>query len=247
MNDEVTVALVTGASRGIGKAIALDLGRQGMTVLGTATTEKGAENISAYLQEAGIKGKGFAANVADDDSVSNLLSAISAEYGLPTVLINNAGITRDNLLMRMKADEWDDVMQTNLGSMYRVCKACLKGMTKARRGRIINISSVVGASGNAGQTNYSASKAGIEGFTRSLAKEVGSRGITVNAVAPGFIDTDMTRELPEQQKQALLSGIPLGRLGEPEEIAAVVGFLASDSGAYVTGETVHVNGGMYMG
>lgn len=247
MNDEVTLALVTGASRGIGKAIALNLGRQGMTVLGTATTDKGADAISAYLQEAGIKGKGYAANVADDNSVSELLAAISEEFGLPTVLINNAGITRDNLLMRMKADEWDDVMQTNLGSMYRVCKACLKGMTKARRGRIINISSVVGASGNAGQTNYSASKAGIEGFTRSLAKEVGSRGITVNAVAPGFIDTDMTRELPDQQKQALLSNIPLGRLGEPEEIAAVVGFLAGDSGAYVTGETVHVNGGMYMG
>jgi 3-oxoacyl-[acyl-carrier protein] reductase len=247
MNDEATLALVTGASRGIGKAIALNLGRQGMTVLGTATTDKGADAISAYLQEAGIKGKGYAANVADDNSVSELLAAISEEFGLPTVLVNNAGITRDNLLMRMKADEWDDVMQTNLGSMYRVCKACLKGMTKARRGRIINISSVVGASGNAGQTNYSASKAGIEGFTRSLAKEVGSRGITVNAVAPGFIDTDMTRELPEQQKEALLSNIPLGRLGEPEEIAAVVGFLAGDSGAYVTGETVHVNGGMYMG
>jgi 3-oxoacyl-[acyl-carrier protein] reductase len=247
MNDEATLALVTGASRGIGKAIALNLGRQGMTVLGTATTDKGADAISAYLQEAGIKGKGYAANVADDSSVSELLAAISEEFGLPTVLVNNAGITRDNLLMRMKADEWDDVMQTNLGSMYRVCKACLKGMTKARRGRIINISSVVGASGNAGQTNYSASKAGIEGFTRSLAKEVGSRGITVNAVAPGFIDTDMTRELPEQQKEALLSNIPLGRLGEPEEIAAVVGFLAGDSGAYVTGETVHVNGGMYMG
>ncbi|MCI5107352.1 MAG: 3-oxoacyl-ACP reductase FabG [Pseudomonadales bacterium] len=247
MNDEVTLALVTGASRGIGKAIALNLGRQGMTVLGTATTDKGADAISAYLQEAGIKGKGYAANVADNNSVSELLASISEEFGLPTVLINNAGITRDNLLMRMKADEWDDVMQTNLGSMYRVCKACLKGMTKARRGRIINISSVVGASGNAGQTNYSASKAGIEGFTRSLAKEVGSRGITVNAVAPGFIDTDMTRELPDQQKQALLSNIPLGRLGEPEEIAAVVGFLAGDSGAYVTGETVHVNGGMYMG
>jgi 3-oxoacyl-[acyl-carrier protein] reductase len=247
MNDEATLALVTGASRGIGKAIALNLGRQGMTVLGTATTDKGADAISAYLQEAGIKGKGYAANVADDNSVSELLAAISEEFGLPTVLVNNAGITRDNRLMRMKADEWDDVMQTNLGSMYRVCKACLKGMTKARRGRIINISSVVGASGNAGQTNYSASKAGIEGFTRSLAKEVGSRGITVNAVAPGFIDTDMTRELPEQQKEALLSNIPLGRLGEPEEIAAVVGFLAGDSGAYVTGETVHVNGGMYMG
>ena len=247
MSEEPSVALITGASRGIGKAIALELGRLGFIVAGTATTESGAERISAYLSENGIKGKGYAANVSDDDSVAALIAAINDEFGAPTILVNNAGITRDNLLMRMKTEEWTDVIDTNLGSMYRVCKACLKGMTRARKGRIVNISSVVGASGNAGQTNYSASKAGIEGFTRSLAKEVGSRGITVNAVAPGFIDTDMTRELPEQHKEALLSQIPLGRLGEPEEIAAVVGFLVSSSGSYVTGETVHVNGGMYMG
>lgn len=246
MTEQKTVALVTGASRGIGKAIALELGRQGMVVAGTATSEEGAQRISAYLQEAGIEGTGFAANVADESSVADLVAAVVEQCGVPTVLVNNAGITRDNLLLRMKAEEWDDVIDTNLGSMYRVCKACLKGMTKARNGRIVNISSVVAASGNAGQTNYTASKAGIEGFTRSLAKEVGSRGITVNAVAPGFIDTDMTRDLPDAHKQALLGQIPLGRLGQPEEIASVVGFLVGASGAYVTGETVHVNGGMYM-
>jgi 3-oxoacyl-[acyl-carrier protein] reductase len=247
MNEEATIALVTGASRGIGRAIAEELARQGMTVLGTATTEAGAEAISQYLKDQNLSGKGYAANVAEDSSVAELLAAIEAEYGAPTVLVNNAGITRDNLLMRMKPDEWNDVINTNLTSMYRLCKACVKGMTKARRGRIINISSVVGSSGNGGQTNYSASKAGIEGFTRSLAKEIGSRGITVNAVAPGFIETDMTRDLPEQQTAALLSQIPLGRLGQPEEIAAAVGFLASEQGAYITGETLHVNGGMYMG
>lgn len=247
MNEEATIALVTGASRGIGRAIAEELARQGMIVLGTATTEAGAEAISQYLKDQNLSGKGYAANVAEDSSVAELLAAIEAEYGAPTVLVNNAGITRDNLLMRMKPDEWNDVINTNLTSMYRLCKACVKGMTKARRGRIINISSVVGSSGNGGQTNYSASKAGIEGFTRSLAKEIGSRGITVNAVAPGFIETDMTRDLPEQQTAALLSQIPLGRLGQPEEIAAAVGFLASEQGAYITGETLHVNGGMYMG
>jgi 3-oxoacyl-[acyl-carrier protein] reductase len=247
MNEEATIALVTGASRGIGRAIAEELGRRGMTVLGTATTEAGAEAISQYLKEQNLPGKGYAANVAEDSSVAELIAAIEAEYGTPTVLVNNAGITRDNLLMRMKPDEWDAVINTNLTSMYRLCKACVKGMTKARRGRIINISSVVGSSGNGGQTNYSASKAGIEGFTRSLAKEIGSRGITVNAVAPGFIETDMTRDLPEQQTAALLSQIPLGRLGQPEEIAAAVGFLASEQSAYITGETLHVNGGMYMG
>lgn len=247
MTEDTSIALVTGASRGIGKAIALELGRQGFVVAGTATTAEGADRISAYLKENGVQGKGYAANVSEDESVSALLAAVNDEFGVPTIVVNNAGITRDNLLMRMKSEEWDDVIDTNLGSMYRVCKACLKGMTKARKGRIVNISSVVGASGNAGQTNYAASKAGIEGFTRSLAKEVGSRGITVNAVAPGFIDTDMTRELPEQHKNTLLAQIPLGRLGEPEEIAAVVGFLVSPSGSYVTGETVHVNGGMYMG
>lgn len=247
MNDGAVVALVTGASRGIGRAIALELGKRGMTVIGTATSDAGAEAISAYLQQAGITGVGMCADVGSDESVSALLSHITEQFALPTVLVNNAGVTRDNLLMRMKADEWDTVINTNLSSMYRLCKACMKGMTKARTGRIVNISSVVGSSGNAGQSNYAASKAGIEGFTRSLAKEIGSRGITVNAVAPGFIDTDMTRELPEQQTEALLAQIPLGRLGQPEEIAAVVGFLTSAEGGYITGETLHVNGGMYMG
>ncbi len=246
MTEESSIALVTGASRGIGRAIAAALGKQGHIVIGTATTERSAGFISEYLTAAGASGKGMAADVGNDDSVSALIASISAEFGAPTVLVNNAGITRDNLLMRMKADEWGAVLNTNLNSMYRVCKACLKGMTKARKGRIVNISSVVGSSGNAGQTNYSASKAGIEGFTRSLAKEIGSRGITVNAVAPGFIDTDMTKKLPEAQAETLLSQIPLGRLGQPEEVAAVVAFLTSESGAYITGETVHVNGGMFM-
>jgi len=246
MSEESSVALVTGASRGIGRAIVEALGKQGHTIVGTATTEQGAESISEYLIAAGVSGKGMAADVGSDESVSALIASVTEEFGAPTVLVNNAGITRDNLLMRMKTDEWEAVLNTNLTSMYRVCKACLKGMTKARKGRIVNISSVVGSSGNAGQTNYSASKAGIEGFTRSLAKEIGSRGITVNAVAPGFIDTDMTKELPEAQTEILLSQIPLGRLGQPEEIAAVVAFLASESGAYITGETVHVNGGMFM-
>jgi len=247
MNDSAAIALVTGASRGIGRAIAIELGQRGFIVIGTATSDKGAENISAYLAEKNITGRGMSADVASNESVASLIAAIQEDYGVPTILVNNAGITRDNLLMRMKEDEWSSVVETNLGSMYRVCKACVKGMTKARKGRVINISSVVGSSGNAGQTNYAASKAGIEGFTRALAKEIGSRGITVNAVAPGFIDTDMTRDLPEKQTVALLSSIPLGRLGQPEEIAAVVGFLASESGAYITGETIHVNGGMYMG
>ena len=243
---EAKVALVTGASRGIGKAIALELAQQGCTVIGTATTDNGAQAISEYLQAAGANGEGQSANVADEESIATLIASISEKYGAPEILVNNAGITRDNLLMRMKDEEWHEVIETNLGSIYRVTKACLKGMTRARWGRIINISSVVGSSGNPGQTNYSASKSGIEGFTRSLAKEIGSRGITVNAVAPGFIDTDMTRELPEQQTEALLAQIPLGRLGHVEEIASVVGFLATDKGAYITGETLHVNGGMYM-
>ena len=246
MNEEASIALVTGASRGIGRAIAEQLGQAGMTVIGTATTEKGAQAISDYLAAADVSGRGMVADVGNDESVVALIAAIESEFGLPTVLVNNAGVTRDNLLMRMKPEEWETVLNTNLTSLYRVCKACLKGMTKARKGRIINISSVVGSSGNAGQSNYCASKAGIEGFTRSLAKEIGSRGITVNAVAPGFIDTDMTRDLPEKQAAALLEQIPLGRLGQPEEIAAVVNFLASPSGAYITGETVHVNGGMFM-
>ena len=240
------LALVTGASRGIGKAIALNLAKQGYTVIGTATTDIGATKISTYLESAGFNGKGLRANVACDESVEALYESIIASHGPPGVLVNNAGITRDNLLMRMKPEEWAEVIQTNLSSIFRVSRACIKAMTKARWGRIINISSVVGSSGNGGQTNYSASKAGIEGFTRSLAKEIGSRGITVNAVAPGFIDTDMTRELPKQQTETLLAQIPLARLGQPEEIASVVGFLASDKGAYITGETLHVNGGMYM-
>jgi 3-oxoacyl-[acyl-carrier protein] reductase len=217
-----------------------------MFVAGTATTEAGAEAITAFLREEGVEGQGLVADVSDADSVAALLEEIATLAGLPVVVVNNAGVTRDNLLLRMKAEEWDAVVNTNLNSMYRVCKACLKGMTKARFGRIINISSVVGSSGNAGQTNYAATKAGIEGFTRSLAKEIGSRGITVNAVAPGFIETDMTDALPEEQKLALLGQVPLGRLGRPEEIANVVAFLASDQGSYITGETLHVNGGMYM-
>ena len=246
MTDDTKIALITGASRGIGKAIALALGQKGMFVVGTATTEAGAEAITAFLCKEGVRGKGLVADVSDADSVTALLEEIATLAGLPVVVVNNAGVTRDNLLLRMKAEEWDTVVNTNLNSMYRVCKACLKGMTKARFGRIINISSVVGSSGNAGQTNYAATKAGIEGFTRSLAKEIGSRGITVNAIAPGFIETDMTDALPEEQKLALLGQVPLGRLGRPEEIASVVAFLASDAGSYITGETLHVNGGMYM-
>lgn len=246
MTDDTKIALITGASRGIGKATALALGHQGMFVAGTATTEAGAEAITAFLREEGVEGQGLVVDVSDADSVAALLEEIATLAGLPVVVVNNAGVTRDNLLLRMKAEEWDAVVNTNLNSMYRVCKACLKGMTKARFGRIINISSVVGSSGNAGQTNYAATKAGIEGFTRSLAKEIGSRGITVNAVAPGFIETDMTDALPEEQKLALLGQVPLGRLGRPEEIANVVAFLASDQGSYITGETLHVNGGMYM-
>ena len=246
MTEDTKIALITGASRGIGQATALALGHQGMFVAGTATTEAGAEAITAFLREEGVNGKGLVADVSDADSVAALFEEIATLVGLPVVVVNNAGVTRDNLLLRMKAEEWDAVVNTNLNSMYRVCKACLKGMTKARFGRIINISSVVGSSGNAGQTNYAATKAGIEGFTRSLAKEIGSRGITVNSVAPGFIETDMTDTLPEEQKLALLGQVPLGRLGRPEEIANVVAFLASDQGSYITGETLHVNGGMYM-
>lgn len=240
------VALVTGASRGIGATIAVELGKAGATVIGTATSEAGAEKISAYLKEAGIKGEGMVLNVTDADSVKNLLSAVQDAYAAPQVLVNNAGITKDNLLMRMSEDEWFDVINTNLSAIYRLSKGCLRGMMKARWGRIVNISSVVGQMGNAGQTNYSATKAGVMGFTRSLAKEVGSRNITVNAVAPGFIDTDMTKVLTEEQKQTMLGAIPLARLGQPEEIAKVVKFLCSDDSSYVTGETLHVNGGMYM-
>ena len=240
------VALVSGASRGIGRSIAELLGSAGATVVGTATSEKGAEAITAYLREAGIAGKGMVLNVADKASIDTVVKAVGDEFGGISVLVNNAGITRDNLLMRMKDDEWDDIINTNLTSVYRMSKACLRGMTKAKKGRIISISSVVGASGNAGQTNYAAAKAGLVGFSKSLAREIGSRNVTVNVVAPGFIDTDMTRELSEDQRNNLLHGIPLGRLGQPAEIAGAVLFLASPLGAYVTGETIHVNGGMYM-
>ena len=240
------VALVTGASRGIGQAIALQLGAQGATVIGTATSEKGAQSITQALQDKGIQGVGMVLNVCDAASVAATLERIQTEFGAPLILVNNAGITRDNLMLRMKDDEWFDVIDTNLHSLYRMSKAVLRGMTKARWGRIISIGSVVGAMGNAGQVNYAAAKAGLEGFGRALAREVGSRSITVNAVAPGFIDTDMTRELPEAQRDALLTQIPLGRLGQAEEIANVVTFLASDQASYVTGTTIPVNGGMYM-
>lgn len=240
------VALVTGASRGIGRAIAEMLGAQGATVVGTATSDAGAEAISGRIADAGTKGQGMRLDVGDAASVERVIKAIGDAYGSVSILVNNAGITRDNLLMRMKDDEWDSVVDTNLKSVYRMSKACLRAMMKAKAGRIINIASVVGASGNAGQTNYAAAKAGMIGFTKSLAQEIGSRGVTVNAVAPGFIDTDMTKELPDAQREALLAGIPLGRLGSPQEIAAVVAFLASDAAAYVTGETIHVNGGLYM-
>jgi 3-oxoacyl-[acyl-carrier protein] reductase len=244
LQDEI--ALVTGASRGIGQAIAIELGKNGAVVIGTATSERGAEAITAYLQENNIKGQGYVLDVNNVDAIDGLLKTVSEAYAHPTVLVNNAGITRDNLLMRMKQDEWDDIINTNLTSIFRMSKACIRGMMKARKGRIISISSVVGAMGNAGQTNYAAAKAGLVGFSKSLAREVGSRGITVNAVAPGFIDTDMTRALPDEQREALLNHIPLERLGQPQEIAAVVAFLASPGGAYITGETIHVNGGMYM-
>ena len=240
------IALVTGASRGIGRAIALELGARGATVIGTATTEAGAQAIDAALAEAGVKGAGKVLNVTDPDSIDALTKAIAAEFGAPSILVNNAGITRDNLLMRMKDEEWDAVIDTNLNSVFRLSKACLRAMMKARHGRIINIASVVGATGNPGQTNYAATKAGMIGFAKSLAREVGSRGITVNTVAPGFIDTDMTRALSEEQRAALLDNIPLGRLGAAEDIARAVAFLASPDAAYITGETLHVNGGMHM-
>jgi 3-oxoacyl-[acyl-carrier protein] reductase len=246
MGLEGKVALVTGASRGIGAAIALELGRAGAVVVGTATSESGAKAIEDRLTEAGIKGAGMVLNVGDAASVEQVFRSINERFGPPLIVVNNAGITRDNLMLRMKDSEWDDVINTNLNAVFRITKAGLKDMTKARWGRIITISSVVGSMGNAGQANYAATKAGVSGFSRALAREVGSRGITVNTIAPGFIDTDMTRELPEAQRAALLSQIPLGRLGAPEEIAGVVAFLASDAGAYITGETIHVNGGMYM-
>ncbi len=238
------IALVTGASRGIGKAIAEQLADMGATVIGTATTDSGADNISSYLSDKG--GKGMCLNVTDIDSIDAVMKSIKDEFGAVGILVNNAGITKDNLLMMMKEDQWNDIIETNLTSIYRLSKAVVRTMMKARKGRIINIASVVGLTGNAGQTNYSATKAGMLGFTKSLAREIGSRNVTVNCVAPGFIDTDMTKELPEKQREALINQIPLNRLGDPADIAAAVSFLASPAAAYITGETINVNGGMYM-
>ena len=248
MNIDLTgqTALITGASRGIGKAIALALGRQGATIIGTATTEEGAGNIGKYLIAEGITGTGLVVDVSRDASIAHLADELKAQAITPAILVNNAGIARDNLLIRMKDDEWQDVISTNLNSVYKLCKLLLRDMMKARYGRIINIASVVALSGNPGQTNYAAAKAGMIGFTKSLAKEIGSRNITVNAVAPGFVETDMTEKLTEVQRKSLLDQIALGRLGSASEVADVVVFLASQAGAYITGETINVNGGMYM-
>jgi len=243
---EGQVALVTGASRGIGRAVAMELGRLGATVVGTATTDAGAADIAKALAEAGIKGAGLAVNVTDAGASEALISEIEKLHGAVTILVNNAGITRDNLAMRMKDDEWDSVIDTNLKAVFRFSRLVMRGMMKARQGRIINITSVVGSAGNPGQANYAAAKAGVAGMSRALARELGSRNITVNCVAPGFIDTDMTKALPDAARDALLGQIALGRLGRPEEIAAAVAFLASPAAAYVTGTTLHVNGGMYM-
>ena len=239
------LVLVTGASRGIGKAIALALGRAGAIVIGTATTDSGANNISKVFAEKNISGKGIKLNVTDNEQIASLIKSVNEDFGSIDILINNAGITRDNILLRMKEDEWEDIINTNLSSLYKMSKSVLRGMIKKRSGRIISITSVVGAMGNAGQSNYAAAKAGMIGFTKSLAREVGVRGITVNAVAPGFIETDMTSNLPDEQKEALASQIPMGRLGTPDEVANAVLFLAGDSGSYITGQTLHVNGGMY--
>ncbi|MDQ5941996.1 MAG: 3-oxoacyl-[acyl-carrier protein] reductase [Pseudomonadota bacterium] len=239
-------ALVTGASRGIGKAVALELGRLGATIVGTATTAEGAVNIDAYLQEAGVSGKGAALEVRDQVQIDALIGEIEKQYGAVTILVNNAGITRDNLALRMKEEEWDAVVDTNLKAIFRLSKAVMRGMMKARGGRVINITSVVGHAGNPGQANYCAAKAGVAGLSRSLARELGSRNITVNCIAPGFIDTDMTKALDDKQKEAMVGSIPLGRLGTPADIAAAVAYLASPAASYVTGTTLHVNGGMYM-
>ncbi len=240
------IALVTGASRGIGKAIAQALGAENATVIGTATSQSGADGIAATFAENNIRGTGMVLNVADSESVTSCIKQITEEFGAPDILVNNAGITRDTLLMMMKDEQWEDIINTNLGSVFRMSKAVLRPMMKKRDGRIINISSVVGATGNPGQSNYAAAKAGVVGFSKSLAREIGSRNITVNTVAPGFIDTDMTRDLAQEQREMLSSQIPLGRLGAVEDVAAAVVFLASPSAAYITGETIHVNGGMYM-
>lgn len=239
------IALVTGASRGIGAAIASELADQGYRVMGTATSENGARIVDDRLSALG--GKGAVLDVTNLDSIAQLMDSVRSEMGDPLILVNNAGITQDNILMRMKEEEWSDVIDTNLTALFRLTKACIRGMTKARWGRVINVTSVVGSMGNAGQSNYAATKAGAEGMARSLAKELGSRSITVNSVAPGFIDTDMTKALDDTQRQALATQIPLARLGQPQDIAAVVAFLASDAAQYITGETIHVNGGLYMG
>ncbi|MEE8254225.1 MAG: 3-oxoacyl-ACP reductase FabG [Nitrosomonadaceae bacterium] len=240
------IALITGASRGIGQAIALKLGKDGATVVGSATTVEGAKSISCYLNEAGIQGMGMALNVNDADQIGDVLAETRKKFGEITILVNNAGITRDNLLVRMKDEEWDEIMETDLKSVFRLSREVLRAMMRARSGRIINISSVVGATGNIGQANYAAAKAGVLGLSKSLAREVGSRNITVNCVAPGFVDTDMTRALTEKQQRDLIQYVPLARLGQSEEIASAVAFLASPSAAYITGATLHVNGGMYM-
>jgi len=240
------IALVTGASRGIGRAIALALSNQETTVIGTATTQAGADSITAAFAAAGVQGVGLALNVADSKSIEQTIAMIKERFGMPSILVNNAAITQDNLLLRMKEDEWNSVIETNLTSIYRMTKICLRDMLKARWGRVINISSVVGATGNPGQVNYAAAKAGLIGFTKSLAQEIGSRNITANVVAPGFIDTDMTRNLPDEQRHILIERIPMQRLGQADDIAAAVAFLASSAADYITGQTLHVNGGMYM-
>lgn len=240
------VALVTGASRGIGKAIALELGAKGATVIGTATSEDGAQKISAYLQAAGIKGAGFSLNVCDDEAVKTVVANVTEQFGAPEILVNNAAITHDNLFMRMKPEEWHAVIDTNLNAVYRMTQACIKSMVKARWGRVVTITSIVGVTGNPGQANYCAAKAAVIGFSKSLGQELASRNITFNTVAPGFIDTDMTRNLNEKQREAIHAQIPMQRMGQPEDIAHAVAFLVSDDAAYITGQTVHVNGGMAM-
>jgi len=243
---EGRLALVTGATRGIGRAIALELGAHGASVAGTATTQAGAERISAALQEQGIKGRGFVLDIKQEAQLAQVLEAAQSEFGRLYVLVNNAAVIRDNLLMRMKDEEWSEIIETNLSAVFRLCRLCVRDMVRAREGRIINIVSVSGEAGNPGQTNYAAAKAGVMGFSKSLAREIGSRNVTVNCVAPGFIDTDMTRALPDEQREAALKYIPLGRFGKPEEVAGVVAFLASPAAAYITGATLDVNGGMLM-
>lgn len=240
------IALVTGASRGIGRGIALALAAEGITVIGTATTENGAEQITQALKQSGYAGTGLVLDVTNKASVENAIAIIKEKFGMPNILVNNAAVTQDNLFLRMKDEEWEKVLETNLSSVFRITKACIRDMLKARWGRIVNIGSVVGTTGNAGQVNYASAKAGLIGFSKSLAQEIGSRDITVNVIAPGFIDTDMTKELPEEQRNALLARIPMQRMGSPEDIAAAVAFLVSDAAGYITGQTLHVNGGMFM-